>query len=330
MDETQSTQLEPRVLQELLHLTSTEVAEKSYQRFVERMERHISGEILAHTLQNSSEAKMLVLCRQRDELLQARPEGCWCLGLGENERTGKICRACPEGQALRHKRNEEEEQRNELRREARWEQCGIPFRFQYCTLETSPLKDQMPELVHALGFAEHVCIEEGYCETLDAHFDRWIRSWMLWGDYGVGKTGLAVGYAREALFHGGGVPGILFTTLPDLLAELRATYNRQYDDGEDQETEEEVITKYASVEYLILDDIGAEQVKNQEWLADRLYRIIGKRHSEKLPVFFTSNLSMSELGEKLGERVMRRIIEMCGPDNFVEIKGPNLRDKQAR
>lgn len=156
------------------------------------------------------------------------------------------------------------------------------------------------------------------------------ESWLLWGKHGTGKTGLAVAWALQHLRRD--EPDhyptkILFRTAPDLFTELRATYSPRRDDDP---TEAELLTRYADVGVFVLDDIGAEQIKDSGWLEDRLYQIIGRRHAELMGIFLTSNLSPAELGARIGERIMWRIVEMCGEDNIVEIKGENQRKPRRR
>ena len=166
---------------------------------------------------------------------------------------------------------------------------------------------QNPEL----GFAEH--------RTAEVIADH-LRGLGLEVRVGVGKTGLAVGYARRCVedCH---VEQLQFVTIPRLLSRLRSTYSNP------DVTEDSVLQQYIQTRLLILDDMGAEQVKNTGWVEDRLYQIIGERHDELRPTIFTSNLSISKLAERIGERITWRIIEMCGRENIVEIKGANLRDR---
>lgn len=189
----------------------------------------------------------------------------------------------------------------------RWEfASGIPERFRACELGP-PLS---PALVKAMRREPGAAPE----------------SWLLYGDYGRGKTGAAVGYARQfVLSDDGSYPSVavLFRAMPDLLTELRATYDR--DKGP---SEADLIEVYRSIGLLVLDDLGAEQVGRTGWLEDRLYQIVGARHAAMLPTVFTSNLTPAQLGDRLGERVMWRILELCGP-NVVEVVGPNLRATEA-
>lgn len=151
------------------------------------------------------------------------------------------------------------------------------------------------------------------------------ESWLLWGLYGRGKTGAAVGYARQWVFSEDEYERprhLIFRATPDLLGQLRATYNRKTDETNDEEA---LITQCIDADILILDDIGAEQVNNTGWLEDRLYRIINGRHGENKATIATSNLSPEDLGKRIGERNLWRLYELAGNDHVVRVDGPNLR-----
>lgn len=65
--------------------------------------------------------------------------------------------------------------------------------------------------------------------------------------------------------------------------------------------------KHADV--LILDDLGAE--KPTEWTQAVLFEIIDYRYNSNLPIIITTNCLPEELKEKIGERSVDRLREMC-------------------
>ena len=218
--------------------------------------------------------------------------------------------SCEKAQTFKAKQDEEERQRqlrlSEVRREEVVEKCRIPSRFYHFTIEESPLASTKPDLVREL------------VESAGWGFDG--GSWYFHGLYGTGKTGLAVGYLRQAMglhdresypSHG------QFWSTADLFTALRATYNAE------GENEASIIESISEVEFLVLDDIGVE--KPSEWVQDRLYQVISRRHAEEMPTIFTSNLSPSGLAKRIGARSMWRILEMCGKSHIVRVEGPNLR-----
>lgn len=202
---------------------------------------------------------------------------------------------CPAGEDAYHLGLERDRMRA-------WRDANIPSRFQGFSLDSSPWAKMRPELI----------------ET----FRLWWDSALLWGGFGVGKTGLAVSIARAVLWwdEADRPATIRFKAMPDLMSELRDTYNRR----EGSKSEQQVLDELRDVDFLILDDIGAEQVKDTGWFEDRLYQIIGHRHSDEKPTIFTSNLSPQQLGARIGERNMWRVVEMCG-EHVYHLEGPNQR-----
>lgn len=189
-------------------------------------------------------------------------------------------------------------------------QSDIPSRFWEFEFDSSPLAQTRSGLVRSLK----ECDES--------------QSWLIWGSTpGTGKTALATSYARRLLHDDDPemrATSILFRHAPDLFTEIRASYNPR-DDGPD---EAQLLHRYSTVGLLIIDDLGKESINGSGWVEARLYQIINRRHGEMRPVFITSNLSPAELGARIGQPTLDRIIEMCGPDNIVEIKGENQRRRK--
>ena len=88
---------------------------------------------------------------------------------------------------------------------------------------------------------------------------------LFHGPYGVGKTHLAVGILK-AVIRKTGAKGYFFET-PELLRQVRNTYNAQVD-----ETEMGVLKPILEADILVLDDLGTE--KTSEWVQETL----GLRH----------------------------------------------------
>jgi len=121
---------------------------------------------------------------------------------------------------------------------------------------------------------------------------------LFLGACGVGKTHLAASIANTQI---GKMP-VLFISCPDFLFELRECINKK---GKPSH----LFDLARRVQLLILDDIGAE--KSSEWVQETLFVLINYRYECMLPTIFTSNCSLEELEEKLGQRIVSRIIEMC-------------------
>ncbi|MDN5363397.1 MAG: replication protein DnaC [Eubacteriales bacterium] len=121
------------------------------------------------------------------------------------------------------------------------------------------------------------------------------------GPVGSGKTFLACCIANAVLRAG---REVLFVVVPDLLDEIRATF-----DGDQEVSEQELVESARRAPLLILDDLGAHNYS--EWTRNRLYSIINYRASQQLPTVITSNISLEDLDRYVGERTRSRIFQMC-------------------
>jgi DNA replication protein DnaC len=127
------------------------------------------------------------------------------------------------------------------------------------------------------------------------------RGLIMEGPVGCGKSHLAVAILREVIEKG--YSGLYYNS-PDLLAEIRATYSN--DEGPSEDT---ILEEVAGVDLLVLDDLGAEKVSG--FVLDRFYLIINKRYENCKPIIVTTNLDQETLINRLGERIVSRLLEMC-------------------
>lgn len=123
---------------------------------------------------------------------------------------------------------------------------------------------------------------------------------LLTGPVGSGKTFLAASIANELIESGNQV---LFLVVPDLLDELKATYNKRTD-----LTELDLLDTARTIPILILDDLGAHNYT--DWVKNRIYSIINFRMNEQLPTVITTNLTLEEMDEYLGDRTTSRLLQM--------------------
>lgn len=114
----------------------------------------------------------------------------------------------------------------------------------------------------------------------------------LEGPCGTGKTHLAIAIALAIINTG--VPVICKTSI-DILGDIKRCYERN-----SEVTEEEVLEAYKTVDLLIIDDLGKEQVT--EWSVPVLYSILNERYEALLPTIITTNYNTSALAEKLSAK----------------------------
>jgi len=153
-----------------------------------------------------------------------------------------------------------------------------------------------------------------------------MESLFITGGFGTGKTYKAVGILKKFIqnlpcshFIEPFIDIPIFITVPELLLKIRGCFSHN---GQ-SESEELILEKYWNTPLLILDDLGAE--KTTEWVLQSLYIIINKRLSEERQTIITSNLSLDELREKIGDRIASRVAGMC---KIVKLTGKDRRLKQ--
>lgn len=76
------------------------------------------------------------------------------------------------------------------------------------------------------------------------------------------------------------------------------------------------------VNFLFLDDLGTENTT--DFAREHFFTILDLRCQKKKPTFITTNLSLNELTQKYGERVVSRLKEMGA---VLEIKGDDKRNQ---
>lgn len=141
------------------------------------------------------------------------------------------------------------------------------------------------------------------------------RGMYIHGGVGTGKTHTMYALIRHVF----GNPIVWNTT--ELMHEIKVDFDRPY--GEKANPESEILR---SRKLLFLDDMGAE--KMSEFVAEKFYLIINDRYEKNIPIIVTSNLSIAELADRVGDRIASRIVEMC---DVIELSGKDRRmDKSSK
>ena len=119
---------------------------------------------------------------------------------------------------------------------------------------------------------------------------------FLIGGVGRGKTHLAGAIANYVIknYH---VP-VIFRSYSEMLARIKQNF-----DGDGREAD-----RLCNTPLLIIDDLGQE--KWTEWNHEILFRIVNFRYESKSPMVVTSNQTIMELKDNVGEAIFSRLYEM--------------------
>ena len=135
---------------------------------------------------------------------------------------------------------------------------------------------------------------------------------LIMGMPGLGKSFLGNAIAREALSRGVDslrVSAYAFTQ--NILADIRENTSHA--------------KRYQSVPLLVLDDLGSEPVipnVSTEWL----FAVVNERLGARLPGVYITNLTLSDLQARYGERLMSRLCERA-TTQVLQLTGDNLRTR---
>ena len=209
----------------------------------------------------------------------------------------------------KNERREWELMRRDTRVTALRERSGLSKRMRSYTLGNF-----RPTISNAAGRAR-VKVDE-YLEDWEENREAG-RGLYFCGGVGTGKTHLAVAVMNE-LIRRKRVPS-LFVTVPELLDNLRETYNKP---GRNLD---EWMDAVQNADFLVLDDLGSE--RPTEWVRERIFVIVNHRYREALPTVFTSNIGPKDLAEQLGERTASRVIAMC---DWIALEGDDYREIAAK
>ena len=209
----------------------------------------------------------------------------------------------------KNERREWELMRRDARVAALRERSGLSKRMKGYTLGNF-----RPTVSNAAGRARVKV--DGYLEGWEENRDAG-KGLYFCGGVGTGKTHLAVAVMNE-LIRKKRTPS-LFVTVPELLDNLRETYNKP---GRNLD---EWMDAVQNAEFLVLDDLGSE--RTTEWVRERIFVIVNYRYREALPTVFTSNIGPKDLAEQLGERTASRIIAMC---DWIALEGDDYRETAAK
>jgi hypothetical protein len=114
-------------------------------------------------------------------------------------------------------------------------------------------------------------------------------------------------------------PWLSWVSWPELVNRLRVLASR---DGGVAEGDE-IMARLSQVEALVLDDLGAERWKTEDWVGSLLDLLVDARYKAEKPTFYSAHLVPEEMREQYGTRLWSRL---TGDNPLIEVvPGPDLR-----
>lgn len=128
---------------------------------------------------------------------------------------------------------------------------------------------------------------------------------------GSGKTRMAVSIANELLHEKRFV--VKFCTSIQILNAVKASWEKT-----EEITENKLLDLLSTVEVLIIDDFGTEEIE-KTWIAERFYHIINNRYINKKITIFTSNTRLDVLpcDERITDRINERTFLIPFPEESI-------------
>lgn len=166
-------------------------------------------------------------------------------------------------------------------------------------------------------------IAKNYCDDwLEMKSDN--VGMMFYGIPGIGKTFATACIANELISKG---VNVVCLRLDAIVSRIYESYGKRTDYDES-----EILRRINSASLLILDDIGTEHSSKSEKEKQIIYTLIDARSRSNKPTICTTNLSLSQLKDKLTgydgvSRSYDRLMEMCTP---IKAEGVSRRVSSAR
>lgn len=145
-----------------------------------------------------------------------------------------------------------------------------------------------------------------FCFSYANSFTRNSRSLLMIGATGLGKTHLALAIS-EMITQKKYSP--IYISVSEMIRKMQDEYFGRAN------SDSMITDSLLSTDLLIIDDLGTELDSNYSNSA--LYNIINARLNNGQPTIVTSNLSISALGQRYGDRILSRLTTMYTCLKFV-------------
>lgn len=219
------------------------------------------------------------------------------------------------------------QEREAMRWQARLKNTRLPGEYQDCTFDAF---DTLYNKKYRSGkeLARVAC--QRWCENFDhavslqeiyhlagaEHQDtRRRHSLLMFGPYGVGKTGMLASCVNWLMEH---EQTVLYTTAQDMIASIQDTYS-----DHDGLTTQQVSQWYKDAPILAIDEFWMQ--KNSDDRRQHVQGIIRHRYGNRLPTLFTTNLDRDGLYATWGDVTAEAV---CAMAHLIPMGGEPLRNTQ--
>jgi DNA replication protein DnaC len=131
------------------------------------------------------------------------------------------------------------------------------------------------------------------------------RCMIMSGNAGTGKTHLACSIIKQVLLDSHNCNSCLYTTVYKMIGDVKTTFSKSF-----SMTEQEAISKYTSKTLLVIDEVGLQFGSDTE--KNIIFSILNQRYEDVKPTILISNLSIKNLSDFVGDRVIDRMKENGG------------------
>ena len=184
---------------------------------------------------------------------------------------------------------EKEAREAQDRMERRLGEAGIPFRFRSKDFASYVAGNDKQEKALAVAME--------FAQNFKTHYENGTTA-VFSGLPGTGKSHLAIAIAQSVMSRG----TAMYTSAIDAVRMVRDTWRKG-----SEKTETQVLQLLATVDLLVLDEIGVQYGTEAEQVT--LFDIIDKRYRDMMPTILLTNLNKSGVKAFLGDRSFDRLRE---------------------
>jgi len=134
---------------------------------------------------------------------------------------------------------------------------------------------------------------------------QYVKQWpdvggiVMLGSVGTGKTHLAVSICKSLCEQ---AVTCKISTVTKIIREIRSSWKKNGNN-----TEAEIIARYAGIGLLVIDEVGSQYGSDSERIS--ITEIINDRYERMHPTILIGNVTLPELTELMGERVVDRVAQ---------------------